>query len=40
MTILEGDEPEEDVVMDDMDETVEVYDDGLDLGDVDLDEEI
>jgi DNA-directed RNA polymerase subunit beta' len=34
MTILEGDEPEEDVVMDDMDETVEVYDDGLDLGDI------
>ncbi|MBX3293525.1 MAG: DNA-directed RNA polymerase subunit beta' [Acidobacteria bacterium] len=39
MTILEGDEPDDDIVMDDMDETVEVLDD-VDLGDVDLDEEI
>ncbi|QQS32147.1 MAG: DNA-directed RNA polymerase subunit beta' [Acidobacteriota bacterium] len=39
MTILEGDEPDEDIVLDDMDETVEVLDD-VDLGDVDVDEEI
>jgi DNA-directed RNA polymerase subunit beta' len=39
MTILEGDEPDDDIVIDDIDETVEVLDD-VDLDDIDADEDI